>query len=111
MIPIMVGRPSHSTRFPGHAARPNLEAHGPSHHHEAPRAQISQIFGQFQYPTPPSAPVSHLRLESILAAADDTDDSRPEIEDLDGVLSRLARESALIQDVDVLVDALPVVGR
>jgi hypothetical protein len=58
--------------------------------------------------------VSHLRLESILAAAD-TDQGRREIEDLDGVFARLARESAGIQDVellvDELVDALPAVAR
>ncbi|MCZ4098065.1 site-specific integrase [Streptomyces sp. H39-C1] len=49
------------------------------------------------------APVSHLRLESILAAAD-TDPGKREIEDLDGVFARLARESAGIQDVEFLVD-------
>ncbi|PJT45777.1 integrase [Streptomyces albidoflavus] len=48
------------------------------------------------------APVAHLQLESILASAD-TDDAQ-EIEDVDGVFARLARETAGIQDIDVLVD-------
>ncbi|MFF7985758.1 integrase [Streptomyces sp. NPDC007901] len=52
------------------------------------------------------APVAHLQLESILAAAD-TDDGQ-EVEDVDGVFARLARESAGIQDIDVLVDHLKV---
>ncbi|MFJ3216717.1 site-specific integrase [Kitasatospora sp. NPDC086801] len=60
------------------------------------------------------APVSHLRLESILAATDH-EPGRREIQDLDGVFARLARETSGIQDVellvDELVDALPVVGR
>ncbi len=60
------------------------------------------------------APVSHLRLESILAAAD-TDSGRRELDDLDGVFARLARETTGIQDVellvDELVDALPAVKR
>lgn len=50
------------------------------------------------------APVAHLQLESILAAADNTDDDH-EIEDLDGVFARLARDSAGIQDIDALVGA------
>jgi hypothetical protein len=54
MIPILAGRAPHTAHdFLGHAPAPNLEAHGPSHHHEAPRTQISQVFGQFQYPTSP----------------------------------------------------------
>lgn len=58
------------------------------------------------------APVAHLHLESILAAVDTGDDSRGRrVEDLDEVFSRLARESAGIQDVDMLVGALPGVGR
>ncbi|MFJ9583397.1 integrase [Streptomyces acidicola] len=48
------------------------------------------------------APVSHLHLESILAAADDTDEGR-DIEDVDGVFARLARETVGIQDIDALV--------
>lgn len=52
------------------------------------------------------APVAHLQLESILAAADATDDGK-DIEDLDGVFARLARESAGIQDVDTLLEAAP----
>ncbi|MEU4115840.1 integrase [Kitasatospora sp. NPDC028055] len=59
------------------------------------------------------APVSHLQLESILAIAD-ADPSRREIEDLDGMFARLARETSGIQDVELLVDdlvdALPAVG-
>ncbi|MER5641581.1 integrase [Kitasatospora sp. NPDC002227] len=59
------------------------------------------------------APVSHLRLESILAITD-TDPGKHEIEDLDGVFARLARETTGIQDVEILVDklvdALPAVG-
>lgn len=50
------------------------------------------------------APVAHLQLESILAAADTADDGR-DIEDLDGVFARLARESESIQDIDALVEA------
>lgn len=57
------------------------------------------------------APVSHLHLESILAAAETSDGQEREVEDLDGVFARLARESAGIQDVDVLVGALPEAGR
>ncbi|UUU38013.1 site-specific integrase [Streptomyces sp. NBC_00162] len=48
------------------------------------------------------APVSHLQLESILAAAATTDDGQ-DIEDLTGVFARLARETAGIQDIDMLV--------
>ena len=47
------------------------------------------------------APVAHLQLESILAAAD-TDRQEREAEDLDEVFGRLARESAGIQDIDAL---------
>ncbi|MGW5450278.1 integrase [Streptomyces asiaticus] len=50
------------------------------------------------------APVSHLQLESILAMADTTDDHDQDIEDLDGVFARLARESAGIQDIDTLLE-------
>ncbi|WP_223166269.1 hypothetical protein [Nonomuraea sp. SYSU D8015] len=48
------------------------------------------------------APVAHLQLESILATAKTTDEGH-DIEDLDGVFARLARESAGIQDIDTLV--------
>jgi site-specific recombinase XerD len=56
------------------------------------------------------SPVTHLQLESILAA-DDSSDS-PEappgrVERLDEVFSRLARETSGIQDVDTLFDMLP----
>ncbi|MET9374141.1 integrase [Streptomyces sp. NPDC002992] len=50
------------------------------------------------------APVAHLQLESILAAAEATDDAKDD-EDLDGVFARLARETAGIQDIDTLVGA------
>ncbi|MET8887725.1 MULTISPECIES: phage integrase [Streptomyces] len=48
------------------------------------------------------APVAHLQLESILAAADTTDEGE-DIEDLNGVFARLARETAGIQDIDVIL--------
>jgi site-specific recombinase XerD len=48
------------------------------------------------------APVAHLQLESILAAADTTDEGQ-DAEDLDGVFARLARETAGIQDIDALL--------
>lgn len=54
------------------------------------------------------SPVSHLRLESILAAVDDGPVGPAE--NLDGVFARLARETAGIQDVEVLLDAIPVAG-
>ncbi|MFD3612605.1 integrase [Streptomyces atroolivaceus] len=50
------------------------------------------------------APVSHLQLESILAAADTTEEGQ-DIENLDGVFSRLARETEGIQDIDALFGA------
>ncbi|MBV6703354.1 site-specific integrase [Kitasatospora aureofaciens] len=49
------------------------------------------------------APVAHLELESILAAASVDDDRDRQVEDLTEVLARLARESQGIQDIDVLV--------
>ncbi|MFH9944791.1 integrase [Streptomyces murinus] len=49
------------------------------------------------------APVAHLQLESILAMADTTDDEDEQVEDLDNVFARLARETAGIQDIDALV--------
>ncbi|MCA1217839.1 integrase [Streptomyces sp. 8L] len=52
------------------------------------------------------APVAHLQLESILASAD-ADESQ-EVEDVDGVFARLARETAGIQDIDGLVDQVKV---
>ena len=54
------------------------------------------------------SPVAHLQLESILAAAGDgTEEPPQQMEDLDAVFSRLARETSGIQDVDTLVDTLP----
>lgn len=50
------------------------------------------------------APVSHLQLESILAAAGTTDEGR-DVEDLDDLFSRLARETVGIQDIDALLGA------
>jgi integrase len=52
------------------------------------------------------APVAHLQLESILAAAD-TGEQERETEDLDEVFARLARESAGIQDIDALAGGIP----
>ncbi|BBB00769.1 hypothetical protein RVR_7903 [Actinacidiphila reveromycinica] len=49
------------------------------------------------------APVAHLELESILAAAGSDDERDRPVEDLAEVLARLARESQGIQDVDVLL--------
>jgi len=51
------------------------------------------------------SPVAHLQLESILALADDAEGKERDIEDLDGVFSRLARDSAGIQDIDAVLDA------
>lgn len=51
------------------------------------------------------APVSHLHLESILAAADGAAEGHV-VTDMNGVFARLAKESAGIQDVDAVVDAL-----
>ncbi|MFD5389760.1 hypothetical protein ACFWMG_33565 [Streptomyces sp. NPDC127074] len=54
-------------------------------------------------------PVLHLQLESILAF--DTEDEHGETnetKDLNGLFARLARETSGIQDIEVLVDALPV---
>ncbi|TVZ80076.1 site-specific integrase [Streptomyces sp. BK340] len=56
------------------------------------------------------APVAHLQLESILAVAD-TDGPERRMEDIDGVFARLARESAGIQDIDLVVDRLPKATR
>jgi site-specific recombinase XerD len=53
------------------------------------------------------APVAHLQLESILAMADSSDDREGQVEDLDDVFARLARETAGIQDIDALVTAVP----
>ncbi|MFF9051558.1 integrase [Streptomyces erythrochromogenes] len=50
------------------------------------------------------APVAHLQLESILAAAENNDEGQ-DTEDLDGVFARLARETAGIQDIDSLLDS------
>ncbi|MFJ1740037.1 integrase [Streptomyces microflavus] len=46
------------------------------------------------------APVAHLQLESILAMADATDGQNEQVEDLDGVFARLARETGGIQDIE-----------
>lgn len=51
-------------------------------------------------------PVTHLYLESILAAAE-ADGPGREAEDLDGVFARLARETAGIQDIDAVAGARP----
>ncbi|MFJ5779898.1 site-specific integrase [Streptomyces sp. NPDC093094] len=51
------------------------------------------------------APVAHLQLESILAAAEVTDEQEDLGEDLNGVFARLARETAGIQDIDALLEA------
>ncbi|MGW0545691.1 integrase [Streptomyces altiplanensis] len=50
------------------------------------------------------APVSHLQLESILAAAE-TNAEGEDVEDLNGVFARLARETVGIQDIDTLLEA------
>ncbi|MGW0828676.1 integrase [Streptomyces sp. NPDC002845] len=50
------------------------------------------------------APVAHLQLESILAMADTTDSQNEQVEDMDDVFSRLARETAGIQDIDALLE-------
>jgi hypothetical protein len=52
------------------------------------------------------APVAHLQLESILAVTESTDEGR-DVEDLDGVFARLARETAGIQDIDTMIEAAP----
>ncbi|MFD7749735.1 site-specific integrase [Streptomyces sp. NPDC059698] len=52
------------------------------------------------------APVSHLQLESILAAAETTADGQ-DVESLDDVFARLARETQGIQDIDSLLEAAP----
>jgi site-specific recombinase XerD len=58
------------------------------------------------------SPVAHLQLESILAAAGDGAEEPPQqIEDLDGVFSRLARETSGIQDVDTLAGTPPQARR
>lgn len=49
------------------------------------------------------APVAHLQLESILAAAKTDDQPEEERGNLDDVFTRLARESAGIQDIDTLL--------
>ena len=56
------------------------------------------------------APVAHLQLESILAAADAGEPGRP-AEDLDEAFARISRESAGIQDIDALAGAGPAEGR
>jgi hypothetical protein len=48
------------------------------------------------------SPVAHLQLESILAAAESEGQDR-DVEDLDDVFARLARETAGIQDIDALL--------
>lgn len=49
------------------------------------------------------APVSHLQLESILASARTSDGQDQGMESVDDIFSRLARETAGIQDVDALL--------
>lgn len=51
------------------------------------------------------APVAHLQLESILAAAEPGDEQEQQVEDLDGVFTRLARESQGIQDIGAVLEA------
>ncbi|MFD4922280.1 hypothetical protein ACFWNE_13325 [Streptomyces goshikiensis] len=55
-----------------------------------------------------AGPGGVLQLESILATADGPD---REVENIDGVFARLAKESAGIQDIDVITDRLPVADR
>ncbi|MEW2135553.1 hypothetical protein AB0892_02895 [Streptomyces sp. NPDC005409] len=52
------------------------------------------------------APVSHLQLESILAAAETTAEGQ-DVESLDDVFARLTRETQGIQDIDSLLEAAP----
>ncbi|WP_411150157.1 hypothetical protein [Streptomyces sp. A30] len=54
-------------------------------------------------------PVMHMQLESILAF--DTEDEHGETDrtkDLNGLFAQLARETSGIQDIELLVDALPI---
>ncbi|MGW5442743.1 hypothetical protein [Streptomyces asiaticus] len=51
------------------------------------------------------APVAHLQLESILAAAEPADVQEQQVEDLDGLFARLARETDGIQDIDAVFEA------
>ncbi|MEU4025969.1 hypothetical protein [Streptomyces anulatus] len=51
------------------------------------------------------APVAHLQLESILAVAEPVGEQEQQAENLDGVFTRLARESEGIQDVDAILEA------
>src|SRR5690606_28741246 len=51
------------------------------------------------------APVAHLQLESILAAAEPAGEEEQQVEDLDGLFTRLARESQGIQDIDAVLEA------
>ncbi|MFJ1598587.1 site-specific integrase [Streptomyces sp. NPDC088261] len=51
------------------------------------------------------APVAHLQLESILAAAEPAGDEEQQVEDLDDVFARLARESQGIQDIEAVLEA------
>jgi integrase len=50
------------------------------------------------------SPVAHLQLESILAMSDTADHQDGQVENLDGVFARLARETAGIQDIDALLN-------
>lgn len=50
------------------------------------------------------SPVAHLQLESILAMSDTADPQDEQVEDLDGVFARLARETAGIQDIDAVLN-------
>ncbi|WP_043392051.1 MULTISPECIES: hypothetical protein [unclassified Streptomyces] len=49
------------------------------------------------------APVAHPQLESILAAAENSDEQDEERGNLDDAFARLARESAGIQDIGILL--------
>ncbi|MBV1949745.1 site-specific integrase [Streptomyces sp. BV129] len=51
------------------------------------------------------APVAHLQLESILAAAVPAGEEGQQVEDLEAVFTRLARESQGIQDIDAVLEA------
>ncbi|KMS76950.1 phage integrase family protein [Streptomyces viridochromogenes] len=54
-------------------------------------------------------PVMHLQLESILAFdAEDEHGETDRTKDLNGLFAQLARETSGIQDIELLVDALPV---
>ncbi|MFB7468905.1 hypothetical protein ACFCZ1_36380 [Streptomyces sp. NPDC056224] len=59
----------------------------------------SQVFGQFQYPTSPLAPVADLQLRSLIADFQPEEGPLSEGQ-LTSVFARLAQESEGIQDLD-----------